>query len=94
MVIYPHRFTSHTLTLSHPSLSHTLSCSLTLTLAFSLVKIDAGDFNSSDVEFKSAPLNPFAHAGKARIGQIVDYAFEDRLASKKASKLLTNSKVS
>jgi hypothetical protein len=56
--------------------------------------MDANDFNSSDVEFEDAPLNQFAHAGRASIGQIIDHAFEDRLASKKASKLLTNSKVS
>ena len=56
--------------------------------------MDADDFNSSDIEFEDAPLNAFAHAGKASIGQIIDHAFEDRLASKKASKLLTNSKVS
>jgi len=55
--------------------------------------MDADHFNSSDIEFEGAPLNPFAHAGKASIRQIVDHAFEDRLASKKASKLLTNSKV-
>ena len=55
--------------------------------------MDADDFNSSDIKFGDAPLNPFAHAGKASIQEIIDHVFKDRIASKKVSKLLTNAKV-
>ena len=50
------------------------------------------DFNSSDIEFEDAP-KPFARAGNASISQIIDHAFEDRIASKRASKQLTNAKI-
>ena len=55
--------------------------------------MDADHFNSSDIEFEDASLNKFAHAGKASIGEIIDHAFENRVASKKVSIVLVNSRV-
>lgn len=55
--------------------------------------MDNDDFNSSDVEFEDAPQAPFSRAGHASIAEIIDHAFEDRIASKKASKQLINRKV-
>jgi hypothetical protein len=54
--------------------------------------MEDNDFNSSDIEFEDAP-KPFSYAGNASIREIIDHAFEDRIASKKASKQLTNVKI-
>jgi hypothetical protein len=50
------------------------------------------DFNSSDMEFEPPPQNPFHQAGQASILKLIDHAFEDRVASKRAVKQLTNVK--
>ncbi len=48
--------------------------------------------NSSDVEYDDddgdAPTKSFRSAGKASLARMLDTAFEDRFASKKASKKL------
>ncbi len=54
--------------------------------------MEGDDFNSSDIEFEDTTL-PFSRAGNASIGQIIDHAFEDRIASKKSSKQLVNAKI-
>ena len=47
------------------------------------------NFNSSDVEF-SPVRNRFAHAGTASIASMRDTIFEDRVASKKRARTLTD----
>ncbi len=54
--------------------------------------MEDNDFNSSDIEFEDT-TKPFGRAGDASIGQIIDHAFEDHIASKKASKQLINAKI-
>jgi hypothetical protein len=50
---------------------------------------DGDDFNSSDLEFE-APLAQGDHYGRKSIQDMLESAFEDRIESKKASKLLTD----
>lgn len=47
------------------------------------------DLHSSDIEFEPPPPNPFHQAGQASIVQMLDHAFEDRIASKRTTKQLT-----
>jgi hypothetical protein len=49
--------------------------------------MDDDDFNSSDLEFESHP-NPFFSAGASSIQAIIDQATEDRIQSKRATKML------
>jgi hypothetical protein len=50
------------------------------------------NFNSSDVDFEPPEPEPFQRAGQASILKLLDSAFEDRVASKKKVKQLTNVK--
>jgi hypothetical protein len=49
--------------------------------------MDQADFSSSDIEFEPTDA-PFASAGAQSVKQMLEYAVEDRLTSKKRSEQL------
>lgn len=52
---------------------------------------DMEDFNSSDLECEAPPIATLGgHYGKKSIESMLESAFEDRVSSKKASKLLSD----
>lgn len=52
--------------------------------------MDDPDFNSSDIEMGEPPPNPWAHLGKKATDSMAQTAQEDRVQSKRESKLLSH----